>query len=263
MLTPAQIEARDGKLTASRVACLMNGDEAKIRNLWREMIGDPDFVPDDLSGVWAVQLGTCTEGLHLDWIEGKSGPVTRRGEVVVHPDIEWAACTLDGWDEGLGCPIECKHVGGFEPRDRIVTRYMPQLHWQMLVTGADRAILSVIEGAKEPSSDEVTLDADYAAELMRRATAFMACVQTLTPPVALPAIAAPVVPERTVDMGCSNEWGEHAATWLETRDAAKKAASAEKSIKALVPDDAKRAHGAGVEVTRDKAGRLSLKEQKK
>jgi len=34
MLSPEQIEARRGKLTASRVACLMNGDEQAVYNLW-------------------------------------------------------------------------------------------------------------------------------------------------------------------------------------------------------------------------------------
>ena len=64
MLSPAQIQARDGRLTASRVACLMSGDEAEILNLWRELCGG-DFEQEDLSGVWPVQLGSCTEDLNL------------------------------------------------------------------------------------------------------------------------------------------------------------------------------------------------------
>lgn len=98
MLSPDQIEARRGKLTASRVACLMNGTKEEILNLWRELVGDPKWEPEDLSGVWPVQLGSTTEELNLDWFELKTGKsVTRRGEVVVHPEYEWAACTLDGW----------------------------------------------------------------------------------------------------------------------------------------------------------------------
>lgn len=99
-LTAAQLTAREGKLTASRVACLMTGDEAKILDLWREMVGDPAHVPEDLNGVWAVRLGELTEPLNLEWYERRTGkPVTRRGEVVVHPIVTWAACTLDGWVE--------------------------------------------------------------------------------------------------------------------------------------------------------------------
>ena len=100
MLTEAQCRARDGKLTASRVGVLMSGDEAAIYALWREMIGDPDYKPEDLSDVWAVQLGSCTENLNLDWYERRTGrSVTRCGDVVVQsppcpgPPPPWTAGT--------------------------------------------------------------------------------------------------------------------------------------------------------------------------
>src|SRR5690606_21636023 len=66
-LTAAQLQARGGKLTASRVAVLMRGDERALYGLWREMTGDPSYVPEDLSGVWPVQLGAVTEALNLSW----------------------------------------------------------------------------------------------------------------------------------------------------------------------------------------------------
>lgn len=261
-LTQAQLAARDGKLTASRVACLMTGDAQRIYDLWLEMVGDPRYVPEDLSGVWPVQLGSLTEGLNLDWYERKHGALTRRGEVVCHPLHEWAACTLDGFDAALPGPVECKHVGGYEPLAKVRERYMPQLHWQMLCTGTYAAALSVIEGAKEPVVELVTFDAEYAAELWRRAEAFMACVESLTPPVVLEPVAAPVKAEKVYDLSGSNEWGDAAATWLADAPAAKRAATAEKALKALVPADAARCHGYGVQISRDRAGRLSLKEMK-
>src|SRR4029077_7712576 len=88
VLSPAQIEARKGKLTASRVAALMTGDAEKILRLYREMIGEA--VEEDLSDVWAVQLGAATESLNLDWYEMRRNPLSRRGEVVVHPRHDWA-----------------------------------------------------------------------------------------------------------------------------------------------------------------------------
>lgn len=258
-LTETQIQARDGKLTASRVACLMTGDEAKILNLWRELVGDPAWQEEDLSGVWPVQLGSATETLNLAWYELKQGPLTRRGEVVSHPLHDWAACTLDGFDEALPGPVECKHVGGWEPIGRVIERYYPQLHWQMSVTGTYMAALSVIEGAREPVIEHVAYDMEYGDELWRRAEVFMECVRSLTPPVVPPPVAAPVVASVEIDMAESNEWGDHAATWLEHVASAKKAASAEKSLKALVPAEASRAFGAGVTINRDRAGRLSLR----
>lgn len=263
MLSPDQIKQRDGKLTASRVACLMTGDEAKIMNLWRELVGDPDFVEEDLSGVWAVQLGSFTESLNLDWYERRTGkPLSRRGDVVVHPEFDWAAATLDAWDDQIGAPVECKHVGGFEPRERILERYAPQAHWQMMVSSASCCVFSIIEGAREPVIEIVEFDTAYGVELMNRAAAFMICVNTMTPPVACAPVAAPVKAVKTYDMQGNNQWASEAVTWMMTRQAAKDFAASEKSIKALVPADAIKCHGHGMTVSRNKAGSLSIREMK-
>jgi len=258
-LTSAQIAARDGKLTASRVAALMTGDDAGLLRLWQMMVGDPAYVEEDLSGVWPVQLGAATEALNLDWYERKIGPVCRRGEVVVCPDAIWAAATLDGFDEARRRPVECKHVGGFEPREAVIARYQPQLHWQMIVTQTDAIALSIIEGAREPVVVELESDPAYRAELWERALLFMECVHNVTPPVPFAEAAPAVVPAKAYDMTGNNAWAVLAASWLDTRDAARVAATAEKEMKKLVPDDALRAHGHGVEIKRDRAGRLSMK----
>jgi hypothetical protein len=60
-------------------------------------------------------------------------------------------------------------------------------------------------------------------------------------------------------MAGNNNWASSAVAWLETKDAAKKAKDSEKSLKELVPADAKRCFGHGVEITRNRAGSLSLK----
>lgn len=263
MLSPDQVRQRDGKLTASRVACLMTGDEAKIMNLWREMVGDPAYVDEDLSGVWPVQLGAHTESLNLDWYERRTGkPLSRRGEVVVHPNYDWAAATLDAWDDDLAAPVECKHVGGFEKTAAILERYAPQAHWQMIVTGAKQCAFSIIEGAKEPIIEIVNFDPDYAGVLVARAKQFMDCVNTLTPPVALAPVAAPVKAEKTYDMTGNNQWASDAVTWITTRQAARDNAAADKAIKALIPADAIKAHGHGITVSRSKSGSLSIRENK-
>ena len=261
MLTAAQIAARDGKLTASAVACLMTVDIAKMAALWRRLIGDPSYVDEDLSGVWPVRLGEATETLNLDWYERTLGrPVTRRGESVSRPGHDWAACTLDGWDDGLPGPVEAKHVGGREPMARILDRYRPQVEWQMLVTGATRCVMTIIEGTSEPVIEFIDRDEAYSAELWRRALVFMRGVWDMVPPVALEAVAAPVKAERTVDMAGSNSWASDASAWLTNRGAAKIAVAAEKALKAAVPPDAAKAHGHGVQITRNRAGSLSLRE---
>jgi hypothetical protein len=254
-LTAAQIEARNGKLTASRVACLMKGDPVAIMRLYREMIGEQ--AEEDLSDVWAVQLGSVTEQLNLDWYQRNNTPVTRRGEVVAACD--WAAATLDGWDDFLKCPIECKHVGGFEPLEIIVERYQPQMHWQMICTKTRQCVLSVIMGAREPLIEVVPRDNIYALELWKRGFEFMECVRRRVPPVALPEIAAPVDPTKVYDFTGKNIWAAQAADWLANREGARVAKAAEAALKEIVPADAKKVTGHGVRVTRDKAGRLSLR----
>lgn len=259
-LTAAQRKAREGKLTASQVSILMNGSPDAILNLWRNLVGDPEYVDTDLSRVWPVQLGNVTEQLQLDWYEYKRVcHAIKRGDVIVMPSRDWAACTLDGWDDQRQYPIECKHVNGMTPLANVIERYLPQVHWQMLVCGTKTAAMSVIEGAREPVIEEITMDDGYAAALMERAEAFMRSVESLTPPIALPKVQPPALVVKTYDMSGRNEWASYAAQWMENKPAAILATEAERSIKGLVPLDSRRSHGHGIEVTRDRAGRLSLK----
>jgi predicted phage-related endonuclease len=261
MLTSQQIADRAGKLTASRVACLMTGDKVKVDQLYREMIGEGE--PDDLSHVWPVRLGEATEKINLEWYQRKHNPASvsiRHGWVMVHPKHQHFAATLDGWDDTLHCPIECKHCGGREPLEVIIDRYQPQLQWQMYVTGAKQCALSVIMGANEPIVEYIDRDEDYIKEMVTRASSFMLCVQTKTPPVALDPVPAPTLGAKVYDMTGNNYWAHRAACWLEVHGKAAEEREYEKSLKVMVPDDAKKCHGHGVQITRDRAGRLSLRE---
>jgi YqaJ-like viral recombinase domain len=257
-LTAEQIRLRAGKLTASRVSALMTGDAEKILRLYREMIGEA--VEEDLSDVWAVQLGAATESLNLDWYEMRRNPLSRRGEVVVHPRHDWAAATIDAWDDTLFCPVECKHVGGREDIGIIVDRYQPQMQWQMEVATASQCGLSVIMGASPPIVEYIERDADYAAEMIHRGAQFMECVAQRIVPVHLAPVAGPVVVSKHYDMSGDNRWGAAAAAWLMTKVAARDHAEAEKDLKEIMPPDAKKCTGYGVAITRDRAGRLSLRE---
>jgi predicted phage-related endonuclease len=258
MLSPPQLAARAGKLTASRIACLMRADKPAILQLYREFIGEAE--PEDLSRVWPMRLGAATEALNLDWFEMKNGPLTRRGEVVVHPQHSWAAATLDAWSPSLHCPVETKHVGGREPLEVVIERYQPQMQWQMEVTGAKLCAFSPIMGASEPVVEFIDRDDDYAAEMVRRGAQFMACVEKQVPPVILNPVPAPVDASKTYDMTGNNLWASHAQVWISTRDAAADCKAAEITLKSAVPEDAKKCHGHGIQITRDRAGRLSLRE---
>lgn len=262
MLTAEQRERREGKLTGSRIAALMSGDDAQVYALWRELVGDPLHVEENLDDVWAVQLGNATEQLNLDWFARRRGDVTDRGRFFNHPSIEWAGCTLDGWSQKHDCPIECKHVGGHEPPSTIIDRYQPQMQWTMWVTGTKQIAFSVIYGAAIPVIDFIPYDGPYVTLMVNRAHKFMEHVFDLIPPVTPPAAPAPVIPVQEYDMTGSNAWAEHAGVWLANIASKSKAEKADKAIKELVPRDAIRCHGYGVQVKRFRNGNLSISELK-
>ena len=260
MLTDAQRKAREGKLTASRVGVLMRGDAEAVMQLWLELSGQ---APEkDLSNIWAVRLGETTEQLHLDWLQETLGYViTRRGEVVTHNDYPWAACTLDGWHDGM--PIEAKHCNGHEPVEVIIERYQPQVQWTMFVTRAREAAITIIQGAREPNNGSkpnfVDRDDAYIEEMVRRSRQFMFFVRCGEPPVVLPPVPAPINAQREIDMTGNETWKRQAEQWLQVHGAAEVARDCEKVLKKLVPDDARKASGHGIRITRDRAGRLSLR----
>lgn len=263
MLSVENIKARELRLTASRVGVLMSGDPEKVMALWEEMLGVRE--PDDLSDVWAVQLGIATEALNLDWYERRTGrALTRKQEFVISPEAKWAACTLDGFDAALGGPVEAKCVGGFEPRATVIARYMPQAHWQMRCTGTTKFAFSIIEGGREPAINYADYDEAYGAELWARGVAFMQCLKDLTPPMQFTPVAAPVPQDqwRECDMTGNNAWSSFAADWLAHKNAAKKYETANKELKALVDPDVGLAFGHAVKVKRSKTGSLTVSAMK-
>ncbi len=261
MLTEGQKLARSGKLTASRVAPLMTGEKAKIMAVWRELCGDPTYEEEDLSEIWAVQLGATTEGLNLDWYERTTGrTLSKRGEVVVHPDYDWAAATLDGFDDIIPGPVEAKHTSGFEKFDIVLQRYQPQVHWQMEVTQTRQCALSVIQGGRQPTVEIIDYDKTYADELMARALKLMEHVWNMTPPVEMEPVELRRI-SRLIDynMTGNNQWASAANDWLKHKETAKLWDNSVETIKGLVANDAASATGYGIVARRDKANRISIK----
>jgi hypothetical protein len=261
MLSEAQRLAREGKLTASRIACLMTGDKAKIMQLWRELCGDPSYVEEDLSEIWAVQLGTTTEQLNLDWYQRTKGrSLSRRGEVVLHPDYDWAASTIDGFDAVLPGPVEAKHTSGFEKFDIVLQRYQPQIHWQMECTQTKLCAFSVIEGGRQPRVEIVPYNKAYADELMARALRLMQHVWNMTEPVVLePMEIRKIDPLINYNFTGNNAWATAADDWLNHRDAAVKHEEAEAKLRELIPNDARTVTGYSIVAKRDRANRISIR----
>jgi hypothetical protein len=260
-LSPQQLEARAGKVTASFVPYLMAGKEDRIREEWMKLAGHPDYAPADFSTNWPVQFGSFIETFALDWHQAKaSKALTRRGEVVVHPDLPHVCCTLDAYRAEDRCVIDCKALGSYRKIDEACSFYLPQIVVQRACVGALAGSLLIVHGGSEPVEYPLEWGADYEALVWERIGAFWQSVLDLSPPVSMPLVEPPVPAIREVDMNGNNAWADSAFAWLEHRDAAKQFASADKALKALVPGDAKRCFGHEIEIKRSKSGALTIKE---
>ncbi len=263
MLSPEAIIERRKFIGGSDAAKIVSGD---WHDLWLDKTGRKE--PEDLSGVFAVQMGNATEELNLDWYTLKTGgPVTRRGEVVICKEYPILRCTLDGFDafdRGEERVIQAKHVNGFSKIDDVRARYQFQVMHEALVCGVTKGILSVIIGTNEPVLELIELDDFWATDYIEKCKQFWQHVIDDRAPengAPMPEPPAPTV-MRTVDMSASNVWGNYATVWLKEKDSAKQFKLAETELKKLVDADVKMAEGHGIAISRNKAGSLSIKESK-
>lgn len=260
-LTFEQQQVRNNRIGASFVPALMAGKTDAILREWKRLVGAPDYEPEDLGDVWAVQLGSYLEPFALDWHQKRTGrPLTRRGESVVHPQLGFISCTLDAWRGDDSTVIDCKVIGPWRKIDEACAYYLPQIIVQRDCVGADRGSLLIVHGGAEPQEYPLDIDSDYAEAVWQRIHTFWRHVEDLTPPVELPAALAPVPAVKEYDMATSNAWADRAAAWLANRVAAKEFENAAKDLKTLVPADGVRCFGHGIRIDRAKNGNLTVKE---
>lgn len=259
-LGAADREMRRSFIGGSDANVILSGSTDRLLRLWLEKRGE--VLPDDLSGSLAVMLGCWTEPFNRQWFERISGErIVMVGRPFHCPKYPWRRCTLDGVIEKSGAVWEAKHTSAFAKPDEILERYMPQLQHNMAVTGADRAILSVIFGNQRYEIIEVGSDWLYQLELHEAELQFWECVVTGEQPVAVIPPASPgPVGVREVSLQGNNLWAMAAADWLRHRDAAKAHASACSSIKEMVGNDVSRAFGHGIEAKRSKSGAITIRE---
>lgn len=265
-LTAEAKALRTKSIGGSDANIIMGGDEKKLLQLYREKRGEAE--PEDLSDILAVQMGSFTEPFNAAWFEKNTGFTVSECGVVVRDERNKArpymACTLDGLvftdDSGSAAGIfEAKHCGTRSTDAEIFARYVPQLTHNCLVTGERRAWLSVFKGNGDWVMFEYLLDDAYAERLLAAEDAFWLCVLDGEPPVAVPSEPTPKpvgVVEYDMEALGSNEWAIHAASYIETELAADRHEIAKKALKELVPADASKCFGHGIEIRRDKRGAL-------
>ena len=136
---------------------------------------------------------------------------------------------------------------------------------QRLCTGASKAILLVAQGTAELIDFELQYDADYAAELMRRADIFLNCLRTLTPPFPMPPAPPPREKWRTIDVDVEpTNWSGELAMFLQLYDdTAVNAALHDEMGKAardLIPDNVGKVFAGAFQITRNRKGTLDHSE---
>lgn len=257
---PEHAPPRRSYIGGSDANVILGGSPEAVNRLWREKRGEQE--PEDLSSRLPVMLGCWTEPFNRFWYERSTRQaVARVGEFVRSPVDEWRGCTLDGFVEAVPAVWEAKHTSAFFKPADVLARYMPQLQHNMAVTGAERALLSVIFGNGKWEVFDVAADWLYQDELLHAEGCFWECVQSGDPPAALPAPPAPKpVGVREICMQGNNSWAVAAADWLENYSAAKKHGTATAELKALLEDDVCRAFGHGIEAKRSKAGAVTIRE---
>jgi len=268
-LTEEHKEKRRGYIGGSDATIIAKGDVAEVNKLAlvKRGLAEGDNLDDELP----VQLGQWTEAFNLAWYEKKWGTRPHsRGRWAKSARYSFMACTLDGWDDELGGPINAKHVNTFWKRENLLAHYTAQMHHEMLVTGAKVSALSVIFGngiGKDGYARFVVeLDPIYAGELVEAEHAFWEAVKAGRDPLVQPPEPPPIPKSEMIeiDMAESNSFAEAAACWRDNYAAAEDFKAAADDLKNMMPPNASRIFAHGIEVVRDGRGRTvrQTKQQK-
>ena len=116
--------------------------------LWSEKVGETE--PADLSDVLPVQMGVHTEPFNISWYEKQTGKkVIRQQEFLTHPKYDYMYAHIDGVVENTDCAfalLECKHTNAFSNPQKCLDKYIAQIQHYMMVSGFNKAFMSVFFG---------------------------------------------------------------------------------------------------------------------
>jgi predicted phage-related endonuclease len=239
---------------------IMGNDETALLRLWREKRGEAE--PSDLSTNLIVQLGVVTEDLNRRWYEANTGQViTDIQRRLRHPVLRWMGATLDGRVKGREAVFEAKFMLPWSFSEEAATaKYMPQLQHNMWVVAARLAVLSIITGGGKWVEITTYADPLYQHLIVTAERKFWRCVESGERPT-LFGVEPPkprIEAVRVVDMSTSNAWAEFADIFIRTREAHSEHERAKAELKGLMPEDAQKAVGHGIQAKRSKSGSISF-----
>jgi len=270
-LSEEQHAFRRGGIGGSDATRIMKGD---WHSLWLEKTGQAES--EDLSNVLPVQMGVWTEEFNRQWFQKQTETtvITLGTENLVHDKHDWMRANLDGYTAILNAAdrddefiairtgiFEAKHVNQFKTMEEVIEQYYAQLHHYMMVTGYDRAVISVFFGTLRWEYQAVEFDKEYADTLLSMESEFWSHVTNLVEPANPEEKKAPRLDDMKVRRySASPDWVRHATVWKENRSSVKTFKDAEKELKSMIDDDVRTAFGDGIYINRAKNGSLTIRE---
>ena len=145
--SPEWLEARAGKVTASRIADVLakvkTGEAAGRRDYRAQMVAEIRTGRPQESGFMndAMRWGTEQEPYARAAYECQAGVLVDQVGMVLHPSIERGAASPDGLVDPDGlveikCPNTATHLD-YLLDGTVPAKYQPQMLWQMACTGRD------------------------------------------------------------------------------------------------------------------------------
>ena len=181
-------------VTASKVAAIFgvaNPNYSSARALWHEMRGDVPWVESDPTP--EQERGHLLEPAVIEWWRRRHPEYTALDEqhVAARDDLPWAIATPDGLATGPVAPlavVEAKSVGrpddewGEPGTDQVPPRYLLQVFFQMLMTGARVAYVPRLGPFLEFEEFVVEYDEAVAAAVIARCKEFYDSLTGDVPP---------------------------------------------------------------------------------
>jgi len=144
--------------------------------LWSEKVGETP--PVDLSDVLPVQMGIHTEPFNISWYEKQTGKkVIRQQEFLTHPKYDYMYAHIDGVVSQLiqekdknifpqEAILECKHTNAFSNPQKCLDKYIAQIQHYMMVSGFNKAYMSVFFGNMKYDIIEVEANENFQRKLI-------------------------------------------------------------------------------------------------
>ena len=235
-------------------------------SLWLEKTKRVEQV--DLSDVLPVQIGIATEKLNLDWLEKKlikeEYEHTEIKRDITLEQKDFMMSHLDGLIEDANIVVEAKHTYENNNLENVAQYYYCQMQHYMMHSGANETYLTVFFGNRNHEWASIESDPEFQEKLYKAEMAFWKFVEEDKEPTDFAPIEQPKEIKldgmRTLDMKDNKEMNILIDSLKEVKPYVALQKQIVTDIKALVPDDCRKAFGNGITLSRSKKGTLTLRE---